>query len=77
MILQYLVRTHEGIERLTKISRQCIRDDSMYNFKICEIYRQAFILALGLVGIRLVLGLELERVGCRTQEHFTVISMDG
>ena len=46
-------------------------------FRICEIYRQACILALSLVGVRLVLGLELEGVGCRTQEHFTVMSMDG
>lgn len=77
MVLQYLIRTCERIERLVKTSRQCIRDDSMYNFRICEIYRQACILALSLIGIRLVLGLELEGVGCRTQEHFTVMSMDG
>lgn len=77
MVLQYLVRTRERIERLTETSRQCIRDDSMYNFRICEIYRQARILALSLIGVRLVLGLELEGVRCRTQEHFTVMSMGG
>lgn len=51
MVPQYLIRTRERIERLAKTSRQCIRDDSMYNFRICEIYRQAYILALSLVGV--------------------------
>lgn len=41
MVLQYLIRTRERTERLAKTSRQCIRDDSMYNFRRCEIYRQA------------------------------------
>jgi hypothetical protein len=35
------------------------------------------LLTLGLVGVRLVLGLKLEGVGCRTQEHFTVVSING
>lgn len=78
IVRQYLIRTGERIERLAKISRQCIRDDSMYSFEdMRDLWRHVCVLAFGLVRVRLVLGLELESVGRRTQEHFTVVSMDG